>query len=323
MGGNSLPVATGALAGDNRPRPDRPMLRRIIVGILLVASGALLATGLGPSSAPDQPVAGPARPVADPAIALQRLTATRRATQGDAAGDLEARIRQLEARLAGESAERQRLQQQLEEVSARLTARSAGAALVAAPAEPPVDPQTDVPPPAPPVDYSKSEMERALIAGGLDPNRAADMKRESDALAMAEMYLRDQATREEWLDTPRFEDEMASLAEQRVSVRDELGDDGYDRYLFALGQTNRVRVADVMADSPAADAGLLFGDMIVRYGDDRVVAPDELVEHTRSGTPGEMVPVVIVRQGELMTIQVPRGPLGLRIDAAQSTPQSG
>lgn len=299
------------------------MLRRVIVGILLVASGALLATWLGRSSEPDEPVARLARPAADPATAPRRLSATRRATQGGDGGEMEARIRQLEARLADESAERRRLQQQLEEVSARLTARGAGAAPMAAPAEPPADPQTDVAPPAPPVDYSKSELERALIAGGLDPNRAADMKRESDALAMAEMYLRDQATREEWLDTPRFEEEMASLDSQRVSIRDELGDDGYDRYLFALGQTNRVRVADVMADSPAADVGLLFGDMILRYGDDRVFAPDELVEHTRSGTPGEMVPVVIVRQGELMTIQVPRGPLGLRIDAAQSTPQSG
>jgi C-terminal processing protease CtpA/Prc len=179
------------------------------------------------------------------------------------------------------------------------------------------------PPPEPEVDYSKSEMERALIAGGLDPNAAADVKRRSDELSMAKMYLRDQASREEWLDTPRFQEEMAALDAQQVSFRNELGDDGYDRFLFSLGQTNRVRVDDVMSGSPAADAGFEVGDMILRYGDTRVFAPDELVAQTQAGQPGETVPVTVIRQGKLLTVEVPRGPLGLRIAATQSNPQSG
>lgn len=302
------------------------MLRKFLVGLLLIASGALAATLLGRRPPAEEPAAGAApRPrIADPsrrfAAATARSAVVDRAAEAPAArladAGVEQRIRQLEARLAEESAERQRLQDQLAELNARLAAHgSSGPAIIT-----PVEPQTDVPPPAEPVDYSKSELERALIAGGLDPNRAADLKRESDNLAMAEMYLRDQATREEWLDTPRFEEELAALAAQRVSIRDELGDDGYDRYLFAMGQTNRVRVDDVMADSPAAQAGLQFGDMILRYGDDRIFAPDELVDHTRQGTPGEMVQLVIVRQGELMTVEVPRGPLGLRVDRAQDMP---
>ena len=302
------------------------MLRQVLVAVLLIASGALAATLLGrrPAVESSETVVAPRPRTADPsrrfAAATDRAVLTDRVADAPAARPVDPgvdqRIRQLEARLAEESAERQRLQDQLEELNARLASRGGSAPAVITP----VEPQTDVPPPAEPVDYSKSELERALIAGGLDPNRAADLKRESDNLAMAEMYLRDQATREEWLDTPRFEEEMASLAAQRVSMRDELGEDGYDRYLFALGQTNRVRVDDVMADSPAAQAGLQFGDMILRYGDDRIFAPDELVDHTRQGTPGEMVQLVIVRQGELMTVEVPRGPLGLRVDRAQDKP---
>lgn len=295
--------------------------RKILVAVLLVAAGALGATLLAGPADPPAAAPLPTRSGADPAP-RRFAVATERGIQHRASGDLEARLRQLEARLAAESAERQRLQQRLDEVNARLAARAdahAPAAVAAAPVE---DPPTDVPPSAPPVDYSKSELERALMAGGLDANRAADLKRRNDALAMQEMYLRDQATREEWLDTPRFQEEMAALAEQRVSIRDELGEDGYDRYLFALGQTNRVRVNDVMADSPAADAGLLFGDLILQYGDQRIFVPDELVEQTRTGEPGEMVPLLIVRQRKLLTIEVPRGPLGLRIDAAQDKPES-
>jgi len=148
-------------------------------------------------------------------------------------------------------------------------------------------------------------------------------KRKSDQLQMAQMYLRDQATREEWLDTPRFHEEMAALEAQQVSIRDELGEDGYDRYLFSLGQSNRVRVDDVMSGSPAADAGLEVGDMILRYGDTRVFRPDELVAQTTAGEPGEMVRLVVIRQGKLISVDVPRGPLGLRINATQSMPQSG
>ena len=123
-------------------------------------------------------------------------------------------------------------------------------------------------------------------------------------------------------DTPRYQEEVASLEAQQVSIRDELGEEGYDRYLFSLGQTNRVRVDDVMSGSPAADAGLEVGDMILRYGDTRVFGPDELVAQTTAGQPGEMVRLVVIRQGNLISIEVPRGPLGLRINSAQAMPQS-
>lgn len=258
---------------------------------------------------------------------------------GSPTRELEQRVRELEARLTREISDRQRMQLALDQANARLGAPSDGHAAAvppqaAAPAEHAANDAGFAPqvaaipaeePPAPEpttIDYSKSELERALIAGGMDANKAADFKRRTDTLSMAEMYLRDQATREEWIDTPRYEEELASLKQQQVSIRDELGDDGYDKYLFALGQTNRVRVDDVMTDSPAAEAGLAPGDMILRYGDNRVFAPDELVAQTQQGEPGEMVTLVIIRQSELMTVQVPRGPLGLRINATQSSPQS-
>jgi S1-C subfamily serine protease len=124
------------------------------------------------------------------------------------------------------------------------------------------------------------------------------------------------------LDSPRFAEEMAALQSRRVSVRDEIGDDAYDRYLYAMGQLNRVRVDDVLSESPAAQAGLQAGDMIVRYGDSRIFAPDELVAQTRGGTLGEFVQLEIIRQGQRLALEVPRGPLGLRIDAAQGPPDA-
>ena len=308
-------------------------MHKIVSVIASFAAGFAVATIINWMQVPDSPPPEPAR--AAPLSGRGFSSATTR----DAGGDSDQRVRDLESRLAKETSARQSAQNELAQVSAHLTAlregrealppppqaaradaaaaqaRAEAEAAAAAQAEAAANDQ-------PAVDYSKSEMERALIAGGLDPNKAADIKRRSDSLQLAEMYLRDQATREEWIDSPRFQEEMASLQAQQVSIRDELGDDGYDKYLFALGQTNRVRVDDVMSDSPAAQAGLATGDMILRYGDTRVFAPDELVAQTQQGEPGEMVSLVIIRQGKVMTVEVPRGPLGLRVAATQSTPQS-
>ncbi|HSP98449.1 MAG TPA: PDZ domain-containing protein [Candidatus Dormibacteraeota bacterium] len=296
-------------------------MNRIVSVIVSFAAGFAVATIVNWMQVPEAPPPEPPR--AAPLSGRGFASATAR----DTGGDSDQRVRDLESRLARETSARERAQNELNEVNAHLTAlregreslppppQAARAEAAAAQADAAANDQ-------PTVDYSKSEMERALIAGGLDPNKAADIKRRSDSLAMAEMYLRDQATREEWLDSPRYQEEMAALHAQQVSIRDELGDDGYDKYLFALGQTNRVRVDDVMTDSPAAQAGLETGDMILRYADTRVFAPDELVAQTQQGEPGETVSLVIIRQGKLMTVEVPRGPLGLRVAATQSTPQS-
>jgi C-terminal processing protease CtpA/Prc len=166
-------------------------------------------------------------------------------------------------------------------------------------------------------------MERALAAAGLDAETAADIKYRQDDLTMNEMYLRDQATRENWMDSPRFREEMAKIDAQRTSMRDEIGDDdAYDRYLFALGQTNRVRVDDVLAESPAAGVGLQSGDMILRYGDTKLFAPRDLVDQTHRGELGEMVRLEVLRNGQRFEVEVPRGPLGLRVNAIQDVPAS-
>jgi S1-C subfamily serine protease len=137
---------------------------------------------------------------------------------------------------------------------------------------------------------------------------------------MAEISLRDLAIREGWVDTPRFDEELAEINGQRTSIRDEIGDEAYDRYLFAQGHTNRVRIDDVMTESPAAIAGLQPHDMILRYGDTRVFLPEDLVTETQGGIAGEMVRLEVIRNGERLHIDVPRGPLGVRIAPTQDSP---
>jgi membrane-associated protease RseP (regulator of RpoE activity) len=294
------------------------MVRVIVVAAVLVTIMALAMHLATQDGAPPRP-AGEA----------ERSAAAR---AGSTMPDVERRLSRLEAKLAAERAERLHLEERLAALTAQLAARGpevepadgeqAAASAVSEAAEVAVafaDAAS-----AEDGDDGRSPMERALTAAGLAADVAADIKRRHDAQAMTEMYLRDQAAREGWLDTPRFADEMAALAAQRTTVRDELADDdAYDRYLFALGESNRVRVDDVMLQSPAAQAGLQTGDVIVRYGDTRIFAPGELVAQTRDGTAGETVRIEVIRNGERLDVEVPRGPLGLRIAATQNAPEKG
>lgn len=302
-------------------------VRSVIVAVVLIAIGAVGATVFTPPRAATERettrIAGTAR------------GPTPNAARGDARGDspqratLERQIRLLTAKVAAETAKRQQLEEQVAALGTQLAAL-AGGAPAAEPAASASAPETANAHPivaAAPAsdahaDTTLSAMERALVAAGIDAATAADMKRRQDELAMDEIYLRDQATREQWLDSPRFKEELAAIEAQRTSIRDEIGDDAYDRYLFAQGHTNRVRVDDVMLDSVAAQAGLQAGDIVLRYGDLRIFRPEDLVNETRAGRAGESIRLEIVRNGARLEVDVPRGPLGLRIAAAQAEPTS-
>lgn len=239
---------------------------------------------------------------------------------------LERRLELLTTKLATEANERRRLEERLDALASDLAALrasspEAGHARAVRP-EPAVTISGDASTSAT-VDGGVTAMERALVAAGVDPTSAAEIRRRRDELTLSEIYLRDLATREGWLDTPRFAAEMAQIDRQRTSIRDEIGDAAYDRYLAALGQPNRVAVDEVLLESPAAVAGLQAGDVVLRYGDTRIFSPNELVNATRGGIAGETVRAAIIRAGQQLEIEVPRGPLGVRISAARGDPTEG
>jgi len=292
----------------------RPRMRIAVGTAIGVAALGLAFLWRGPAPSPDgQPdTAREQRPRGTRVSAVDRSTAER--------DPLEARIARLESRLESEVQRAERLQERLDELATTLASDAAAEVDAAAAAG------TDPGPPAGPTPphitgtESGSPLEQALQAAGLDATTAEGIKRRGDEIAMMEMYLRDQATREGWVDSPRFEEEMEAIEQQRTSIREEIGDDSYDRYLFALGHTNRVIVNDVMFQSVAEEAGLQNGDLILRYGDAMLFAPNELVEQTHSGSPGETVTLEVMRGGKRIEVQVPRGPLGLRIGPAQDHP---
>ncbi len=133
------------------------------------------------------------------------------------------------------------------------------------------------------------------------------MVRESQ---FSQVELDDRARREGWINTRRYVEESQALFTYDSPIRAELGDERYDRYLYAMGRPNRLVVGSLMASSPAQKAGLIRGDVIVRYGGEPVFSNLHMVNLRSSGKQGEPVVVEIVRNGQPMLITMPRGPMG-------------
>jgi len=155
--------------------------------------------------------------------------------------------------------------------------------------------------------------EAALTRLGVYSRDAVLLHERWEQFAMEKLYLVDAATREGWLGRPRFRGEMQAA---RAALQEELGDESFDLLLYASGQPNRVIVRNLLERSPAAEAGIEAGDVILSYDDQRVFRPDELKRMSTSGSAGESVSVEIARQGRRISLTVPRGPLGvfMRVD---------
>ena len=97
--------------------------------------------------------------------------------------------------------------------------------------------------------------------------------------------------------------------------------DSFDLLLYASGQPNRVVVESLLKRSPAAEAGLEAGDVILSYDDRRVFHPAELKQMTASGSPGESVSIEVLRKGRQVSLGVLRGPLGVFLRADNLTPE--
>jgi hypothetical protein len=155
---------------------------------------------------------------------------------------------------------------------------------------------------------------------GMDERRAEWLRERFEALQMEELYLSDQARRDQSLHKPRYGRELLEL---REDTRAEIGDEDYDSMLYASGRHNRVLLSNVLQNSPAAAAGVQAGDVLVRYGDQAIYDVRDLLAATAGGELGESTSIDIERDGERLRLFVERGPLGARIQPLLRAPPAG
>ena len=166
-------------------------------------------------------------------------------------------------------------------------------------------------------------MKEHLVAAGLDQVTADNIVLQQSEADLKRLDLRDKAIREGYLRTQQFRDEMMQLRAEETSLQDELGHEYYDRYLYLSGQSNRIGVSSVMIGSAAEQSGINQGDLIVQYDDRPVFNGRDLQRASTSGERGELATVTLLRDGRQISLSLPRGPLGVRLQPVSIDPNQG
>ena len=159
-----------------------------------------------------------------------------------------------------------------------------------------------------------------LIRAGVSNEIANDIMNRISEQEYKRLQLRDLAIREDYFRTGRYYKELRQLNENNLSLREEIGDEAYDRYLYQTGQNNRVKVSTIMINSPAEQAGMQNGDIILRYNNEKIFKWNEVRQATSKGQLGEYVTVDVIRDGELLSLMIPRGPMGVKLDTTRYQP---
>jgi len=161
--------------------------------------------------------------------------------------------------------------------------------------------------------------EQALIDSGMTSGRADELKTYFEQLELERLYLRDQSIREDW-EREKLNEAMQNIVDKEDNLKSQLSESEYDAYLYASGQTNRVKVSNVIASAEAGSAGILSGDYIIRYDNQRIYSGFQLHEATTSGIIDDSVALEVERDGSTLYFYVPRGPLGIRMSSESVAP---
>jgi len=164
--------------------------------------------------------------------------------------------------------------------------------------------------------------QKDLIAAGVSSDIADNVLRRISQQSFRRLELQNLIRRSKGSEAMQYRNELRELNQNRISLRSELGDDTYDRYLYTSGQNNRVQVSSVMAGSPAESSGLANNDIILSYDNQKILNWSDIRRATLNGDIGSYTNVDILRHGERMTLMVPRGTLGVELNPVQIDPKN-
>ncbi|VAW93230.1 hypothetical protein MNBD_GAMMA20-252 [hydrothermal vent metagenome] len=171
-----------------------------------------------------------------------------------------------------------------------------------------------------PISLLSISLKDVLSNAGIEQKSVKQIIEQIGKNKMDLLSLRDLATREGWLDTPKYIDARAIFADPYSELRTELGDRVYDRYLYAIGKDNRIRIGEVYQNSQAEALGFMRGDMIIKYGPEYIFTMTDLIQATSGGDAEEPMLVEFQRDGMHMYETVQRGPLGIEMEAVSQMP---
>ncbi|MCP4076829.1 MAG: PDZ domain-containing protein [Gammaproteobacteria bacterium] len=164
-------------------------------------------------------------------------------------------------------------------------------------------------------------LQEKLVSAGIPLDTIQRINQRIGENRLARLELRDQAIREDWIDTPEYIEKQQQLPGPTEGLREEFGDQTYDQYLYASGRPNRVIVREVFSGSAAESAGIEPGDILLSYASEFIYTMSDLQQATTEGYSGEAVLLEILRDKLPFSTSVPRGPLGISMTITRKEPE--
>lgn len=164
-------------------------------------------------------------------------------------------------------------------------------------------------------------LESKLLAASIPLDTIQRIKQRVGENHLARLQLRDQAIREDWIDTAEYIEKAKHTPNPTDGLREEFGDETYDQYLYASGRPNRVIVREVFSGSAAENAGIKSGDIILSYASKLIYSMSELQQATTEGYSDETVLIEIMRDDLPFSTSAPRGPLGISMTIIRKEPK--
>lgn len=284
----------------------------VVLGVgVLVGVAVRYPAGVFPSKAPDSGQVEAPFPGDDAARPPQESSLTSVEAEGFVSADSATRRAEQDLRYSNIETQMAELLRRIENLEAELDVTRAG-----------LPDDTGIPQGAAATSQvSEPTGEATLVAAGIDTSTAEWIQQQLDKNQLDQLYLQNQASREGWLNTSRYHKERREIYQRFDALRGELGDDTFERMLYAVGRPNRVLVSDVMQGSPAEQGGLSANDAILSYDGKRIFSTPELQALTRDGDTASWVLVELVRDGRPVSVYVPGGPLGVRLSTARVAPE--
>jgi len=277
------------------------MLKTLLLVLAGLAAGLAIAFWVAPDAAPTLP---------ETELSSASTPVLRSVTANDPAAT--ARIAALEDAFEAEVDRRMALEERVAELAAQLEALGQRPARIAGPPNFPAggpDPAAIAEArerfrrdPGARNEEAERRFVEQLIANGFAPDRADWIIRRTEELRMEALQAQYDARRG---------GRPVEMGAGEQTLRAELGEADYERYLQAYGRQTTIPVRDVLASSPAERSGLKPGDEILTYAGKRVFDMSELNNLTYQGTPGESIVVEVRRDGQNVQLVMPRGPIGI------------
>ncbi len=281
----------------------------ILLGVIFATSGPFAGASTDPPSTPHPQTAAPSIPVA----AQPDMLSLSVPDQDETTAKLAQQVLVLDAKLNAEAAGRQQLESELNRLADQMQTLAQRLDELS---EQEPEPNTS----SPRISRSRQISSTTLSEAGFSQVDAEWLSTLWAQQQMDLLYLRDEASREGWLNTPRYREAVRDVRNGEGSLRGEVGLDMYDHFLYATGQSNRVVLDSVIESSPAQAIGLQPGDIVLSYDGSRILTGPDLRTAITAGEPGVPVVMEVERDGQRIEFQIVRGPIGVTLGTRHIEP---